>query len=84
MNVVKTETGHSLGHSRVLFPCKLQIILNTCKDSQSSNPGSIPGSATNSRHANRKSNDGIPRVLAVETAGAVLAPPSHMRRIAQG
>ena len=37
-----------MGHRLAVFACKLLIGLAGTEDSQSSNPGSIPGSATNS------------------------------------
>ena len=44
------KAGHNLGHNNAESACKLLIPLSTFVDSQSSNPGSIPGSATNSFH----------------------------------
>ena len=38
--------GHNLGHSEGLIGCKLLTPIAPLLDSQSSNPGSIPGSAT--------------------------------------
>jgi hypothetical protein len=41
------KAWHSLRHSYPTTPRKCMIPLGLLKDSQSSNPGSIPGSATN-------------------------------------
>jgi hypothetical protein len=40
------KTGHNLGHSAEAITCKLLMPFAPLLDSQSSNPGSIPGSAT--------------------------------------
>ena len=44
------KTGHNLGHNVPASRYKLLSARTTLEDSQSSNPGSIPGSAT--KHLN--------------------------------
>ena len=52
------KAGHNLGHNKAVNACKLLIPLSTFVDSQSSNPGSIPGSATKLRLATHAKCEG--------------------------